>query len=213
MSDMTPKDYEHLIALLDGRIDELTKPIPSRQILRFAKALQSAEIGDDDSVGTYGDEDYVNLQSTQDIVNETLPKILESIRAKSIHPEKGWRFDTVEAADGDHGLCAVCREPFQHFEHTVKVHCLDMHPNAYDGVCRGCVRQYAPLEFVETEGVGQWLTRNPRICASVETDYAREGQRIDLIDAIRRHAHSTHYFGNIVRSASEWAKRTFGEWR
>ena len=47
MSKMTPEDYQELVDLLDGRIDELTKPIPSRQILRFAEAIRSAELGDE----------------------------------------------------------------------------------------------------------------------------------------------------------------------
>ena len=213
MSGMSPKDYEQLVEVLDGRIDELTKPIPSRQILRFAEAIHSAKLGGEDSVGTYCDEDYSNLLAAQEIVNELLPPILENIRAHSIDPTAGWRFEVVDARNGDCGLCAICRNPYQHFKHTVKVHCLDMHPNAFHGVCRECVRQYAPLDFVESDGIEEWLKRNRYVCPKVEQNRKCEGQRIDFIEAIRRHAHSTHYFGDIVRNAPEWAKGAFGEWR
>ena len=213
MSEMTPNDYQQLIELLDGRIDELTKPLPSRQILRFAEAIRSAEMGDEDSVGTYSDDDYSNLLHAQEIVNELLPPILENIRVHSISPDTGWRFETVQAGDGDHGLCAICKEPYQHFNQSVKIHCLDMHPNAFHGVCRECVRQHAPLNFVESSGVEDWLRANRDICPAQESDHKREDQRVDLIDAIRRHAHSTHYFSDIVRQANEWVKGAFGEWR
>jgi hypothetical protein len=210
---MTPKDYEELIELLDGRIDELTKPIPSKQILRFSEAIRSAKLGNEDSVGTFTEEDYGNLLRAQLIVNEALPQIMENIRAHSIDPETGWRFESVSAGHGDADLCAICTKPFQHFGLTVKVHCLDMHPNAYHGVCRECVRQYAPLEFVESEGAEEWLGRNRDVCEEVETDHQTEEQRVDLIDAIRTHAHSTFYFGKIVQNAPEWASGAFGEWR
>ena len=39
MAEMTPEDYQKLVELLDGQIDDLTKPIPSKQILRFAEAI------------------------------------------------------------------------------------------------------------------------------------------------------------------------------
>ena len=210
---MTPEEYHELIELLDGRIDQLTKPIPSKQILRFAEAIRSAKLGDEDSVGTFSEEDYGNLLQAQLIVNESLPEIMENIRAHSIDAESGWRFETVTAGNGDADLCAICGKPFQHFEMTVKVHCLDMHPNAYHGVCRECVRQYAPLEFVESEGVEDWLKINRSVCKKMESDNKKEGQRVDLIDAIRTHAHSTHYFGDIVRRAPKWANGAFGEWR
>jgi len=213
MSKMTPKDYQDQIALLDNRIDKLTRPIPSRQILQIAEAIRSADLGDEDSVGTYSEDDYANLHEAQRIVNELLPPILEDIRAKSIDPETGWRFETVNAGHGDYGLCAICRKPYQHFKQTVKVHCLDMHENAFHGVCRDCVRQYAPLDFVESEGVEEWVILNRYVCEEVETDSKTEGQRIDLIDAIRNHAHSTHYFGDIVQQAPKWANGAFGEWR
>ena len=213
MSEITPKDYEELIELLDGRIDELTKPIPSKQILRFAEAIRSANFSDEDSEGTFSEEDYGNLLQAQSIVNEALPEIMENIRAHSINPQTGWRFVAVSAGNGDADLCAICDKPFQHFEMTVRVHCLDMHPNTYHGVCRECVRQYSPLEFVESESVEEWLNRNPDVCAEVESDSKTEGQRINLIDAIRNHAHSTHYFGDIVQKAPKWAKGAFGEWR
>lgn len=213
MSEMTPRDYEELIELLDGRISELTKPIPSRQILRFAEAIRSAKLADEDSAGTFSEDDYGNLLQAQLIVNEILPGIMENIRAHSIDPETGWRFEPVSAGNGDADLCAICREPFQHFNMTVKVHCYDMHPNAAHGVCRDCVRQYAPLEFVESEGVEDWLQLNRFVCESVEADNKTEGQRVALIDAIRKHAHSTHYFADIVQNAPEWAGGAFGEWR
>jgi hypothetical protein len=213
MSTMTPDDYEQLIALLDGRIDELTKPIPSRQVLRFAEAICSAKLTDEDSVGTYSEEDYENLLQTQVIVNENLPPILENIRAHSISPTEGWRLEIVDAGFGDYGPCAICRSPYQHFDSTVKVHCVDMHPHAFHGVCRECVRRYAPLDFVESDSVTDWLKRNRCICEKVEKDRKREEQRVNLIDAIRRHAHSTHYFGDVVRDAPEHAKGSFGEWR
>jgi len=213
MSEMTPKDYEELIELLDGRIDELTKPIPSRQILRFAEAIRSANLGDEDSAGTFNDEDYGNLLQAQSIVNEALPEIMENIRAHSIDPETGWRFEAVSAGNGDADLCAICDKPFQHFDMTVKVHCLDMHESAYHGVCRDCVRQYSPLEFVESDGVAEWVNLNRYVCEEVETDSKTEGQRVELIDAIRIHAHSTHYFGDIVQQSPKWAIGSFGEWR
>ena len=210
---MTPEEYHELIELLDGRIDQLTKPIPSKQILRFAEAIRSAKLGDEDSVGTFSEEDYGNLLQAQLIVNESLPEIMENIRAHSIDAESGWRFETVTAGNGDADLCALCSDPYQHFDMTVKVHCLDMHPNAYHGVCRECVRQYAPLEFVESEGVEDWLKINRYVCKKMETDNKKEGQRVDLIDAIRIHAHSTHYFGEIVQKAPKWANGAFSEWR
>lgn len=213
MNEMTPQDYDELIDLLDGRIDELTKPIPSKQILRFAEAIRSAKLGDGDSAGTFSEEDYGNLLQAQSIVNEILPEIMENIRAHSIDAETGWRFEAVTTGNGDADLCALCRDPYQHFKMTVKVHCLDMHPSAYHGVCRECVRQYAPLEFVEGDGVEDWLRLNRHVCDTVEQDNKTEGQRVDLIDAIRRHAHSTHYFGDIVQQAPEWANGAFGEWR
>lgn len=213
MSKMTPKDYQDQIKLLDKRIDKLTSPIPSRQILQIAEAIRSAELSDEDSVGTYCEDDYANLLEAQGIVNELLPPILESIRANSISPTTGWRFESVNAGFGDYGLCAICRDPFQHFKQTVKVHCVDMHPNAFHGVCRECVRNCAPLEFVESDGVEDWVQLNRDVCDEVETDNKKEEQRVDLIDAIRTHAHSTHYFGDIVQRAPKWANGAFGEWR
>lgn len=210
---MKPKDYDELIELLDGRIDELTKPIPSKQILRFAEAIRSAKLGDDNSMGTFTEEDYGNLLKAQLIVNGTLPRIMENIRANSIDAETGWRFETVTAGNGDADHCALCRNPYQHFKMTVKINCLDMHSSDYYGVCRECVRRYAPLEFVESDGVEDWLKLNRDVCESVEADNKTEGQRVDLIDAIRTHAHNTHYFGDIVKQAPKWAEGAFGEWR
>lgn len=213
MSEMTPKDYEELIKLLDGRIDELTKPIPSKQILRFAEAIRSAKLSDEDSEGTFSEEDYGNLLQAQVIVNEVLPEIMENIRTQSIDPENGWRFESVSAGNGDADLCSLCRKPYQHFHMTVKVHCHDMHANAFHGVCRECVRQYAPLDFFESNGVEEWLELNRNVCKRIEADNKTEGQRVDLIDAIRAHAHTTHYFGDIVQRAPKWANGAFGEWR
>ncbi len=213
MGRMTPKDYQDQIKLLDNRIDKLTRPIPSRQIRQIAETIRSAELSDQDSEGSYSDDDYANLLDAQGIVNELLPGILENIRANSICPTTGWRFEGVSAGHGDYDLCGICRDPFQHFKQTVKVLCLDMHPNAFRGVCRECVRQYAPLEFVESDGVEDWLNRNQDVCEIVEQDNQREGKRVDLIDAIRIHAHSTHYFGDIVQNAARWANGAFGEWR
>lgn len=213
MGEMTREDYEELIELLDGRIDELTKPIPSKQILRFAEAIRSAEVGDEDSEGTYSEEDYSNLVETQNIVNQLLPRILENIRSQSIDPISGWRFESVTAGVGDHGLCAICNNPYQHLKHTVKAHHFDMHPKAYGGVCRECVRRYPPSEFVECPEVSEWLDQNLHVCPKVESDKKREGQRVDLIDAIRRHAHSTHYYVDIVQEAPEWSRGAYGEWR
>lgn len=210
---MTPEDYEELIELLDNRIDELTKPLPSRQILRFVEAIHSAKEGEDDSEVTYGEDDYANLVKAQQTVNEQLTSILESIRSKSIDPNTGWRLEAVIAAEGDRGLCAICKKPYQHFDQTVAIHCLDMREGSYDGVCRECVRYYGPLEFVDDEAVDEWLKRNPDVSKEIEENPTREEQRIELIDAVRRHAHSTHYFGDIVRKAPEWAKGAFGEWR
>jgi hypothetical protein len=213
MNEMTVKDYEELVKLLDGRIDELTKPIPSKQILRFAEAIRSATVNDDDSEGSFSEDDYSNLLQAQIIVNEVLPQIMENIRAYSINPNTGWRFETVSEGNGDADLCAICRKPFQHFNWTVKVHYFDMHPDAYQGVCRECVQQYAPIEFVESDGVEDWVTLNRYVCEKIEKDNKTEGQRVALIDAIRKHAHTTHYFSTIAQQSSEWAKGAFGEWR
>lgn len=213
MPEMSKSELEQLIQLLDGRIDELTKPIPSKPLLRFAEAIRSAEPGDFETPGYYTSEDYSNLLEVQNIVSELLPPILENIRAHSIDPETGWRLEKVEAGHGDYGLCAICKKPYQHFGETVKVHHLDMHPGAYHGVCRECVRQYAPLEFSDLVEVETWLKKNRHVCERLEYDNKTEGQRRDLIDAIRTHAAHTHYFGKIVLSAPEWAKGAFGEWR
>ena len=213
MAEMKPEDYRELVELLDGRIDELTKPIPSKQILRFAEAIRSATIGDMDSVVTYYQEDYANLLDAQSAVNELLPPILESIRATSIDPETGWRLAAINAGNGDYGSCSICEKPFQHFHESVQVHAFDDHPNAFHGVCRECVRQYAPLRFSERDDVSDWLDKNRKTSEPKEKDRKRERQRIALVDAIREHAYSTGEFGDIVGSASKWADGAFGEWR
>ncbi|MDB2686972.1 hypothetical protein N9Y42_07140 [Mariniblastus sp.] len=214
MSKMTPKDYQDQIAILDNRIDKLTRPIPSRQVLQIAEAIRSAEFGDEDSEGSYSKGDYGNLLEAQAIVNDLLPPILENIRAQSIDRETGWRFVEVKAGNGDNDLCAICKRPFQHFGKTVQVHCIDMQPNAYHGVCRPCVRNYATLEFVESEGVIDWMQANRDVSpGTIEEDHKTECQRIDLIDAIRQHAHETHCASDICLNASEWAAGAFGEWR
>lgn len=211
---MTPKDYEELVELLDGRIDELTKPIPSKQILRFAEAIRAAELGDDETPATYSSEDYGNLDQARRIVLDLLPSILTDIRAKSIDPDSGWRFEAVTAGNGDNDLCAICNSPFQHFGNTVKVHGIDMHENAYHGVCRPCVRNYASEDFFETDGLEAWLKVNRSVSPStIEDDHKTEQQRVDLIDAIRNHAHETHYAADIAQQASDWAAGAFGEWR
>ncbi|MAT15821.1 MAG: hypothetical protein CMJ46_11205, partial [Planctomyces sp.] len=186
---------------------------PSRQILRFAEAIRSAELIDHDSVGTYREGDYENLLDAQNIVNELLPPILRNLRAHSINSTTGWRYETVKAGDGDHGLCAICKDPYQHFNHTVRIHCIGMHPHAYHGVCRECVRQYAPMDFIEGNDVEEWLRLDKYVCEDSDKDKKSEAQRKNLIDAVRRHGHSTHYFADIVQHAPEWAKGAYGEWR
>src|SRR5262249_49100754 len=145
---------------------------------------RSADVGDSDEEGTYTEEDYGHLLQAQEIVNELLPPILEGIRARSIQ-KKAWKFVDVDAADGDHGPCAICTAPFQHFHKSVKVHCIDMHPDAFHGVCRECVRNYGPERFVERVAVSEWLDHERM---RVEKDQATEMRRVNLIDAIRRHA-------------------------
>ena len=142
-----------------------------------------------------------------------LPPILESIRASSIDSNLGWQFINVSAGNGDYRLCAICEKPYQHFCHTVQVHTFDDQPNAFHGVCRGCVREYGPIAFVEREEVDTWLKQNKKVCDTKEKDGKREGQRIDLIDAIRLHAHSASYFGDIVQAAPKWSEGAFAEWR
>lgn len=206
---MTSDDYDELIKLLDGRIDQLTNPIPSRKVLRFAQAIRSAKLGDQDSVGTYGNDDYKNLVDTLGIVNELLPAILENIRANSIDPETGWRLEEVSALNGDHGACAICDKPFQHLQKTVRVDHLD---SRSVGACRECVRHHAPVSFLDSEGVQKWLDRNPNVSDRVEDD-DKDEQRLALIDAIRKHAVETHYFAEISKKASNWARGALGEWR
>jgi hypothetical protein len=211
---MTPEEYDELIALLDGRIDKLTKPLPSQQMLRLATAIDSAYASvASDGVSIYGPDDYSNLLEAHEIVREYLPPILEQLRAKSIDPDSGWSIVKVEAANGDCGRCAICRKPFQHFDESVVVHTIDMHSEALSGVCRPCVREYAPDHFTEDEKVSSWLSRNRDVCDPKEQDRKRERQRVALIDAIREHAHSTHYRSQIVRDAPEWSRGAFGEWR
>lgn len=213
MSDMSEDRWQQLVTILDGRIDELTAPLPSRTILRFAEAIRSATPTDDDGDGTYGPDDYANLLNTMSIVSEMLPPILASIRAASIDPVTGWRFEAVQGSAGDRGLCAICKKPFQHFDYTVKVHHLDLHDGLYIGVCRWCVGDHAPIEFLDDERVAAWRGRSRDVCEPVERDHKRETQRVALIDAIRAHLHADHYFDELARKAPEWAQGAWGEWR
>ncbi|MDV6032738.1 MAG: hypothetical protein F9B45_22160 [Phycisphaera sp. RhM] len=210
---MNKDELQQLVDLLDSEIDRLTKPLPSRQILRLAQAVRSATIGDWDSVGSFGAKDYANLIDAQEIMSELLPPILESIRVTSIDAENGWRFDSVSNTNGDHGLCSICRKPFQHLIKTVKVCAIDMRAGTFRGVCRPCVRQFAPLRFVERDDVHEWLGQNTSTCETMETDKQSERQRIGLIDSIRERISNSSYFGKISRLAPKWAEGAFCEWR
>ena len=214
MGEMTKEDYEQLIKLLDGRIDKLTNPIPSKQILRFAEAIRSADLGSEDSVGTYTEADYGNLLEAYDVVVELLPPIMENIRVHSIDRDSGWKLADIDAGQGDIGLCAICRKPFQHFGSSVQVHHLDSHPNAFHGVCRECVRQYAPVAFIEQSDVDAWLNMKHGAIHRDGVDRKQEEQRIDLIDAIRRYTSADRfYFTNVSAKTSEWSSGAYGEWR
>ena len=184
----------------------------SMEILRFADAIQAAADSIYEEEGAsgrlpYSSADYENLLNAHIAINQSIPLILKHIRARSVDSERGWRFSRVDAANGDFGLCAICKLPFQHFDLTVKVHCIDMHENAYHGVCRDCVGEYAPLEFVEQEGVGDWLKVQTRQSGP------ENEKRNAFIDAIRRHAGSTHYFTQILENGKEWINDIPGEWR
>lgn len=213
MRQMTEKDYQRQIEILDRRITELTNLLPSREILHAAETIRSANIGDYDEEGTFTGEDYQNLVSAHYAISEFLPPILRNIRAHAIDPESGWRFEEITNGFGDFGLCAICDEPFQHFRATVKVHTQFMHDGSFHGVCRDCVGYYAPLEFSELSEVDEWRQEPPNHGDQQESDHKTEEQRCDLIDAIRRHALETNYFGEIVQAAPEWAQGAFGEWR
>lgn len=215
---MNEEDFVELVSYLDRRIDTLTKPIPSTQVLRLAESIRSAkssEMVDEDAVDTYGAEDYASLQEALGIVTEMLPQVLANIRGKSIDPATGWRFVPVARTRyGKCDLCAICHEPFQHWNHTVEVHCIDMHEGAYHSVCRECVRTYAPIEFIDVPGLEEWVSKNRSVSEAIETDHKTESQRIALIDAVRRFAHSTHYFGKFFDKCPEWLQDAFrGEWR
>ncbi|OYP33877.1 hypothetical protein [Rhodopirellula sp. MGV] len=213
MPEMRKQDYVRQIEILDRRIDELTKPVPSRDILHAAKTIAAADPGNFYRPGTFTSEDYDNLCEAKYALEEFLPRILAVIRDHSIDPDTGWRFETLSNSFGDFGNCAICDGPFQHLEATVKVHLSFMRPGTFAGVCRECVGYYAPLEFTEREDVDAWRGDCIDICEPREKDSKKEEQRRDLIDAIRNHALATHYFGEIAQQAPKWAEDAFGEWR
>ena len=208
MAHMSEKDYQEQISLLDGRITKLTTPIPSVQLLRFVEGFKTSR-----RAGAYTADDYSNLLLVHVILNDILPPLLTRMRAESIDPVNGWRFDAVQAANGDHGLCGICENPFQHYDRTVNVHCIDMHEGRFHGVCRDCVREHGPAEFVDRADVQEWLDRECKASHQSEKDYATEERRIEFIDAIRTHGAGTSYFSEIATKASEWAKSAFCEWR
>ncbi|MAP09113.1 MAG: hypothetical protein CMM00_09985 [Rhodopirellula sp.] len=213
---MTDEDYQEQIRISDSRIDQLTKPIPSRDFRRAAEAIRSAEPitnEDQEIAATYSEDDYGNLLLGYRYIKEFMPRILEGIRARSIDPQTGWQFVDVTNGNGDHGLCAICEEPFQHYQKTVKVHHLDMSPGSYYGVCRECVKEYGPEAFADDDELIQWVKQNPHVCEPKEDDNKAEGQRVDLVDAIRRHANSTHYASKIAEKAAKWAEDATDEWR
>ncbi len=210
MAEMKPEDYQELVELLDGRINQADSKQANLAICGSYPIRNDSHM---DSVGTYNQEDYANLLKAQSVVNEMLPPILESIRATSIDPETGWRLAAISAGNGDYGPCSICEKPFQHFQESVQVHRFCDHPDAFHGVCRKCVCQYAPLHFSERDDVRVWLERNPKTCKPRYKDRKRESQRIALVDAIREHAYATGEFGDIVGSASKWADDSFVEWR
>lgn len=216
MGRMTDKDYQDQIRISDDRIDQLTKPIPSRDFRRAAEAIRSATPvtnEDQELVATYDEEDYANLLLGFRYIREFMPRILLEIRARSIDPHSGWRVENVTNGNGDHGLCAICEEPFEHHGMTVKVHHLDMHPGSFEGVCRECVKTYGPEEFGFNDELIEWVKKNPGVCETKEPDSKREGQRRELVDTIRRHANSTHYPRTIAELSPKWAEDAVGEWR
>ena len=197
--------------LSDKMLDNLARPLPSKRMLVLAESIRSAHTGQDKDA-TFGVDDYGNLLTVQLYIDESLPRLLEDIRIRSIDPEAGWRFEEVKAGNGDHGLCAICKNPFQHFGWTMKVKPVD----AVDffGVCRQCVRDYSP-EFEDDERIMAWLGKNPDVCDRFDSHTKAGGQRVGMVDAIRRYVarDSQAYARNLSTSAPEWAHDAFTEWR
>lgn len=67
--------------------------------------------------------------------------------------------------------------------------------------------------FADDDELIQWVKQNPHVCEPKEDDNKAEGQRVDLVDAIRRHANSTHYASRIAEKAAKWAEDATDEWR
>ncbi len=47
--------------------------------------------------------------------------ILRNIRAYSFDYEIGWRVENIQFWDSEHGVCTLCRIPFQHMKWTVTI--------------------------------------------------------------------------------------------
>jgi hypothetical protein len=212
MAEMSTRDFEELIGMLDGRIDELTKPLPSRQILRFAEAIRSAKLSTFSTQGSYGPADYSNLVQADSVLHTHLPAVLENIRAHSIARDQ-WQHVFVDREEGVHGLCAICDSPFHHFAATVQMHHFDLAENSFCSVCRDCVRSYAPLEFVNRDEVREWLQANPTISRDYDGGEADQELQIELIDAIRRQAHLSNRFSELMNAPVRLLNMTFTEWR
>ena len=54
---MSPEEYDELIAILDGRIDELTRAVPSQQLLRFSEVIAGTSA---EAIADYTVEDFRN---------------------------------------------------------------------------------------------------------------------------------------------------------
>jgi hypothetical protein len=200
---------------LDRRIDKLTKPIPSAQVLRVAEGVVTAHCEDGESASNYTEEDYNNLLEAYGMLQEYIPGVLTKIRARSIDPNTGWRLHQVTAGQGEVGLCAICKSPYQHFDASAQVQCIDTQNKLFRSVCRECVRNHAPIEFAELEEVHEWLKKVG--CGDKDKGHGRNDKyrRIRVIDAIRRIGceDSITYFQGVTSKASEWAKDSYGEWR
>lgn len=208
------RDAEELIKYLDRRIDSLTKPLPSSQLLRLAEGIVTAGTDSDTPVSSYNEDDYGSLLDAYEMLSEYLPEVLRQIRVQSIDPNSGWKLKVVDAGQGDVGACALCRRPFQHFKLSVQVHHLDSHPDGFHGVCRECVRQHAPIEFLDKPDVAEWLAKEHGADHRVGLDKKREEQRIGYVDAIRAYTSSDRiYFSDLSSQASEWSEDAYGEWR